>query len=159
MQPRRRRAGKAQGQGAAPARVERRRARLAEQDSAERVGHHQATFLGDQPLRKMARDREIKTIGKIAVGRPFVVGAKVGDRALDLDDHEIAGPAEPEDVGTAPVEEREFNETGIAELVEGAADAAREEGRCRRRLDAGWGGHDGPRIIGRIDRPGEIDGV
>jgi len=109
MQPRRRGACKAQGQGAAAARVERRWARLAQQDGAERVGHHQTTFLGDQLLRKMARDREIKTIGKIAVTLPLAVGAKIGDRALDLDDDEVTGLAEPEDVGAAAVEEREFD--------------------------------------------------
>ena len=157
MQPRRSGAGKAQGQGAAAARVERRCARLAQQNSAERVRHHQATFLGDQLLRKVARDREIKTISKIAVRRPLTIGAKIGDGVLDLDDHEIAGLAESEDVGTAAVEKREFNEADIAELIEGAADAPSEE-RGGRGLDIERNGHGRTHMISGKDGSGEING-
>jgi hypothetical protein len=71
---------------------------------------------------------EIKTICKIAVGRPFAIGTEIGDRAFDLDNQEITTLAEPEDVGAAPIDQREFGEAGIAELLKRAADAACEEG-------------------------------
>ena len=152
-------ARKAQSQGAATAWVERRRARLAQQGSAELVRQHQATFLGDQRLWKVGRDREIKTICKIAVGRPLVIGPEIGDRALDLDNQEIASLAKPKDIGAAPVGQRKFDEAGIAELVERTADTAGQErgGQCG--FDDRRSGHGGLRIIGRTRRRGEIDGV
>ena len=110
-------------------------------------------------MRKVVRDREIKTICKITVTRPLAIGSEIGDRTLNLDNQEIASPAEPEDVGAAPVEKRKFGEAGITELVERAADAAREERGCRRGVNTGWGGHNGPHIICRINRLGENDGV
>ena len=110
-------------------------------------------------MRKVVRDREIKTICKIAVTRPLAIGAEIGDRALDFDNQEVAGFAKREDVGAAPVDERKFDEAGIAELIERSADAAREEGGCRRGIDAGRNRHDEPRIIVRMNRLGEIDGV
>ena len=81
-------------------------------------------------MRKVVRDREIKTNCKIAVTRPLAIGAEIGDRALDFDNQEVARFADPEDVGAAPIDERKFDEAGIAELIEGAADAPREKG-CR----------------------------
>ena len=123
-QPGCRDARKAQSQSAAAVRVERRRARLAQQSSVELVRQHQATFLGDQRLWKVGRDREIKTICKIAVGRPLVIGPEIGDRALDLDNQEIASLAKPKDIGAAPVGQRKFDEAGIAELVKSAAAGA-----------------------------------
>ena len=80
---------------------------------------------------KVVRHREIKTVREIAITRPFAIAAEIGDRALDFDNHEVASLAKPEDIGASPVDEREFDEAGIAELVEGAADAAREKGGCR----------------------------
>jgi hypothetical protein len=110
-------------------------------------------------LRKVVRDREIKTICKITVTRPLAIGAEIGDRALDLDNQEIASLAEPEDVGAAPVDERKFDEARIAQLVERTANAAREKGGGRRGVDAERSRHDEPRIIGRMSKLGEIDGV
>ena len=108
---------------------------------------------------KVGRDREIKTICKIAVGRPLAIGSEIGDRALDLDNQEIASLAKPKDVGAAPVDQRKFDEAGIAELVERTADTAGQErgGRCG--FDVRRSGHGGLRIIGRTRRRGEIDGV
>ena len=80
---------------------------------------------------KVVRHREIKTVREIAITRPFAIAAEIGDRALDFDDHEVASLAEPEDIGAAPVDEWKFDETGIAELVKGAADTAREKRRGR----------------------------
>ena len=40
---------------------------------------------------------------------------------------ETTGLAEPEDVGAAPVDKRKFDEAGVSELVERAADAARQK--------------------------------
>ena len=80
---------------------------------------------------KVVRHREIKTIRKIAITCPFAIAAEICDRALDFDNHEVTSLAEPEDIGAAPVDERKFDEAGIAELVKSAADAAREKRRAR----------------------------
>ena len=80
---------------------------------------------------KVVRHREIKTVREIAITCPFAIAAEIGDRALDFDNHEVASLAEPEDIGAAPVDERKFDEAGIAELVKSAADAAREKRRAR----------------------------
>ena len=94
---------------------------------------------------------EIETIGEIAVGRPFAVGTEIGNRALDLDDDEVAGLAEGQHIGAPPVGERELDEAGIAELVERPAHATREKQRGGR-LGRGWGGHGWPGIISRVGR-------
>ena len=80
---------------------------------------------------KVVRHREIKTVREIAITCPFAIAAEIGDRALDFDNHKVASLAEPEDIGAAPIDERKFDEADIAELVEGAANAAREERGCR----------------------------
>ena len=60
----------------------------------------------------------------------------------------------------APVDEREFGKAGIAELLKRAADAACQHGGDRGGFDGGRSsGHRGPRIIDRMMRLGEIDGV
>ena len=92
-------------------------------------------------MRKVVRDREIKTICKITVTRPLAIGAKIGDRTLDLHDQQVAGLAESKDVGAAPVDQRKFDEAGVAELVERAADTAREKESSGRRVDGGRSGY------------------
>ena len=64
---------------------------VAQHGRAERIRHHQATFLWDQRSREVIRDSEIKAVREVAVGCPFAVGTEIGQRALDLDDHELAG--------------------------------------------------------------------
>ena len=109
-------------------------------------------------MRKVVRNREIQTISEIAVGCPFAIGAKIGDRALDLDDHDVAGFSEPKDVGAASIRERKFDEAGIAELAERAADTPREQrgGLCR--FGGGRNRHGRRCIIGGMDAVGELDG-
>ena len=114
---------------------ERRCDAVAQHGRAERIRHHQATFFGDQTRRKIVRHGEIKPVRELSVGGPFAVGAEIGHRALDLDDDEVAGLAERENVGAPAVGEREFDQAGIAELLERAADAARQQRRRRGRLD------------------------
>ena len=76
---------------------------------------------------KVVLDREIETICEIAVSYPLMIGAKVGDRGFDLDDHEIARLAEAQKVRAASTGERKLDEGRIAELAQRAADAAHEQ--------------------------------
>jgi hypothetical protein len=117
--------GKAQGHGPAPPRGKRGGSAFAQYRRAKRIRHHQATILRDQRGRKPARHGETQAVGKFAIVRPFVVGAKIGDRTLDFDDNQVAALAERQNIGAAAVGEREFDEARIAEVIEGAAHAAR----------------------------------
>jgi len=98
---------------------------VAQQGRAERVRHYEATFFGDQDGRKVVRHSEIKPVRELSIPGPFTVRAEISERALDLDDDEVTGSAERQDVGTLPADEREFEQAGITELVERAAHAAR----------------------------------
>jgi hypothetical protein len=126
-QPRRSQTRKAQGEGAPSPAAERGYATVAQQGGTERIRHHQATFLGDQHLGKVVWNRKIEAIREIAVGYPLSIGAEIGYRAFDLDDHKVASPAEAEDIGAPSVGEGKFYESGVAELVERAANPSREE--------------------------------
>jgi len=144
-------AGKAQGHRTAPAGAERCRLAIAQQCRSERIRHHQATFIGDQHLREVAGNREIKTVSKIAVGRPLAISAEIGDRSFDLDNYEIAGLAERKNISATPVREREFDEAGVAELIESAADAPSQELGGYRGLDIVGDSHQELHIIRQTD--------
>ena len=151
-------AGEPQSQRASASRGERHRGAVPQQCSTKGIGHHQATFLRNKHLRKVVRHREIKTIGKFAVGRPFAIGAEIGDRRLDLHNYQVASFAEREDVGAPPVREREFDEACVAELIEGAADTPSEERGGRDGLDIERNGHGRTHMISGKDQSGEING-
>jgi hypothetical protein len=118
---------------AAPSRNQRRR---------EAVRHYEATFLGDERHGKTAWYGKIETIGEFAIIGPLAVGTEIGDRALDLDDDQIAAAPQRENIRAAAVGEREFEQAGVAELLERAADTASEK---RRRE-----GFAGRHCVGRI---------
>ena len=126
-QPRRRETRKAQGKGAAAPAAERGWATIAQQSSTERIRHHQATFLGDQYLRKVVRNRKIQPIREIAISWPLSIGAEIGYRAFDLDDHKVASLSEAEDISPASIGDRKFREGGVAELVKRAAHPSNKE--------------------------------
>ncbi len=126
-QPARGGAAKAQGQGAAPGRGEREEGAVAQHRRAKRVRHYEATFFGNEEDGKLVRHREVEPIRVLPIEGPFAIRAEIGHRAFDLDYHQIAGLAECDYVGAAPVGEREFEEAGIAELLERAADAPRQQ--------------------------------
>ena len=126
-QPRRRETRKAQGEGAASPAAERGRATIAQQSSTERICHHQTTFLGDQPSRKVVWNREIETICEIAISYPLAIGTEVGDRGFDLDNRKVTSLTEAQDVRAASVGEWKFDESSVAELAERAANPSREE--------------------------------
>jgi hypothetical protein len=111
---------------------------VAQHRRAKGIRHYEATFLGDEDRRKLVRNSEVEPIREIPVQSPFAIRAEIGHRAFDLDYHQIAGLAEREDVGAAPVGEREFEEARIAELLERAADAA-----CQGTGKGGLGGAHG----------------
>ncbi len=125
-------------------------------DRAERIRHHQATFIGDQHARKVVWHGKVKAIREVTVGAPFAVGAKIGHGRFDLDDHEVARLAESENIGAAAVGEREFHQAHVSEVLQGAADAARQKGGTGR-LDDGCS-HDELGMIRRIIGQGETDG-
>jgi hypothetical protein len=72
--------------------------------------------LRDQKGWKIAGHSEIEAVGKFPIVGPFTVGAKIGDRSLDLDGDEIAVLAKSEDIGTTAIGEREFEKADIAKL-------------------------------------------
>ena len=57
---------------------------------------------------------------------PLLVGAKVGDGRLDLDDQQRAVASERDDVGAAAVEQRQFGNARVAARPEQPANAARD---------------------------------
>src|SRR5271154_5973946 len=121
-QPRRRDAGKAHRHGTAAAGLEPRCAAIAKYGCAERIRHHQATFIRDQRTRKVVWHGKVKTIREVTIGTPLAVGTKIGHGTLDLDNHEVAGLAESENIGAPAIGEREFHQARIAELLQDAAD-------------------------------------
>jgi len=127
MQPRRGETGEAQGEGATPAGVEWRSQTIAQQGSAERIRHQQATFVGDQRSGKVVRNREIQAVCKIAVSCPFTIGTEISDRGFDLDDREITRLAKAQKICATSVSERKLDEGRIAELAKGAADTPRQQ--------------------------------
>src|SRR5438874_259594 len=129
VQPARRGERKAQGQGAAPGRGERGEGAMAQQRRAKRVRHYEATFFGDEEGGKLVRHSEIEPVRELPIKGPFTIGAEIGHRAFDLDYHQVAGLAERQDVGAAAVGEREFAKARIAELLERAANASRQQNR------------------------------
>jgi len=157
-QPGDREAGEPQRQGASPAGIERRCPAVAKQRGAKSIRHHETTFLGDQELRKVVWNREIKSICKIAVGDPLAIGTEIGDRTLDLDDHEVAVLPKAKNISAATVGERKLQKAGIAELVQRTAYTAREQrgGRCG--VESGRDRHGQWHIIGKTDGTGEMDG-
>src|SRR6266446_6394090 len=127
VQPTRRGDRKAQRQGAAPGRGERDEGAVSQYRRAEWVRHYEATFFRDEEGRKLVRHSEVEPIREFPIEGPFAIRAEIGHRAFDLDYHQLAGLAERQDVGAAPVGEREFEEARIAELLERAADAPRQQ--------------------------------
>ena len=137
-QPARRGERETQGERTAPGGDKRGQETVAQHRRAKGIRHYEATFLGDEDRWKLVRNSEVEPIRELPVQRPFAVRAEIGDRALDLDDQEVARPAEREDVGATPVGEREFDKARIAELLERAADAA-----CQGTGRGGLGGAHG----------------
>src|SRR5204862_7801032 len=86
-------------------------------------------FFGDEEGWKLVRHSEVEPVREFPIEGPFTIRAEIGHRAFDLDYHQIAGLAECQNVGAAPVGEREFEEARIAELLERAADAPRQQNR------------------------------
>src|SRR5437868_3677736 len=124
---RRRGPRKAQCHRAASGGGERRCDTVAQQGRPEGIRHHEATFFGDENGWELVRHSEVKPVREFPIAGPFTVGAEIGHRALDLDNDEIAGFAKRQNVGPLSVGERKFGEAGITELIERAADAARQQ--------------------------------
>jgi hypothetical protein len=113
---------------------------------SKRVRHYQATIIGDQRGGKPACDGKVQAVGKFAIARPFSVGAEIGERALDLDSDDLTAPPQSQDIGAAAVGEREFDESGVAKLAQGAANSARQETGINRfggEYVGGRNGHNG----------------
>ena len=64
--------------------------RLAHQLRAERVGDDQPGVLGENLARHLERGGEEQPVAMRAVVHPFLVGAEILDRGLDLDDPDLA---------------------------------------------------------------------
>ena len=76
-----------------------------------------------------------------AVVGPFLVGAKIRDRGLDLDDPDFAIASERHQIGTPPRQQRQLRHAGQPQRQQQSLGAARN--RERRLRLAPVGGNDG----------------
>jgi hypothetical protein len=137
----RRHLGKAQGHRTTTRRSERMCDTVTQECGTVAVRHYEATIIRDQKGWKIAGDSKIQAVGKFSIARPFAIGTKIGDGRLDLDGDQFASLAERKDIGAATVGERKFEEAGITELAERAADPARQNGGADRRRSMFEGHH------------------
>jgi hypothetical protein len=99
---------------------------------------------------------EEQAIAVHAIVRPFLVGAEILDRRLDLDDPDLAVPAERDQVGPPARCERQFAHAGEAERQEKPLRAARDGERNGGLPPVAWHcwrGHQHQCTMPR-DRPG-----
>ena len=137
----RRQLGEAQGHRPAAGRDERMCDTVTQECGTVAVRHYEATIIRDQKGRKIAGDSKIQAVGKVSVARPFAIGTEIGNRTLDLDRNQFASLAEGKDIGAAAAGKREFDEAGITELAERAADSACENAGAERRRSIFEGYH------------------
>lgn len=100
-------------------------------------------MIGDERCWEPAGYGKVQAIGKFAIARPFLVRTEIGDRTLDLDSNDLAASPDSQNIGAASVSEREFDERGIAELVQGAANSARQSTGINRFYSEYVGGRNG----------------
>ena len=76
--------------------------RLAHDLRAERVGDDQPGVLRENLARHFERGGEEQPVAMRAIVHPFLVGAEILDRGLDLDDPDLARSVERDEVGAPP---------------------------------------------------------
>ena len=73
------------------------------------VGDDQAGVRGHYVNRRVGRNREQQFIAMLAVVRPFLIGAKVGDRGFHLDTDNSRPGVQRDDSRAPPIAQRQFN--------------------------------------------------
>ena len=120
------RQGKTQHHSLAPRGIEPCHGRVAQDHGAEAIRHHQPAFLRDQVGRKIGTDGEEEGIAERLIFRPFLIGAKIRDRAFDLNDDDIAGVVDRHHIGAPSGNQPELRQTGITALDQGAPHSPRQ---------------------------------
>lgn len=90
---------KPQQQRSAAGRRHRMRRRFAQQRSLPPLGHDQSDRIGQQRLRKLQVDGEVKPVTPGAVFRPFEIAQEVARAGFRLDDDEFAARRQRQYVG------------------------------------------------------------
>ena len=113
---------------------------------AEGVGDDQAGVGREDLARDVERGGEEQPVAMQPVVDPFLVGAKIGDRRLDLDDPDFAVAAERHQVGAPARRQRQFAHHRKAQRMQEPRGAARDRQRGRRlpavdRQDGGQRAH------------------
>jgi len=129
MQPMRGGMGEAQEQGAACRRGEPVLRRLAEHFGAIAIGEDEPCVERQDVSWKRVRDSEGKAIAMGTIGRPFVIGAKVGDGGFHLDDVDRAVVGERDDIRPPAREQRKLGQCREPEPAQHSPRPARDKER------------------------------
>jgi hypothetical protein len=148
-QAQRRRAG--EGEHHAPARggMEPVLRRLAHHRRAEGVGDDEAGVRRKNLARHVERGGEKQPIAMQPIIEPLLVGTKVGNRRLDLDDPQFAVGAEGHEIGAPARRQRQFAHHRKPKRMQQPRGAARDRERSR-----GWPAVDGQNGSERVDAHG-----
>ena len=66
------------------------------------IGDNQAGFLGKDVARQILREGEEQPVAMGAIVLPFVIGAQIVERRLDLHDPDLAALVQRDQIGAAP---------------------------------------------------------
>ena len=94
-----------------------------------RIGKDEPYFGRRQVAREILGDGEVEPVAVRQIFGPFVVGAEIGNRGLDLGDHDLAPAVEADEVDAAPRAKPKLGEHAVAHMAEQAADTACERAR------------------------------
>src|ERR1041385_2647067 len=109
--------------------------RLADEMRAERIRHNKPRVVRENLARHLHRGRKEQPVAMEAIVHPFLVGAKVLDRGLDLDDPDVAGAIQRHQIGAPPGWQGELADRRESELMQQPRRPPRDI-ECRRRLTA-----------------------
>ena len=129
--------------------------RLAHEFRPVAVRQNEAGIGGENFQRNVTSGREEQAIAVQAVVAPFLVGAKILDRRLDLDDPDLSVTAERHQIGAAAGKKRQLGDARKAQRQQQALRPARDGERGRRlaavQWNRGWGNErHGTRIPRRV---------
>lgn len=126
MQPCGRRPAESQRDGLAARGGEAMFGRLAHDLRAESIGYDEPRVWRKNVPGKSWRYGEVEAVTEVTIAGPFVVGAKVRQARLDLDDDDITAVCQADKVGSQPIRQRQFRKAGDPVLREFAATATRD---------------------------------
>jgi two-component system, response regulator RegA len=103
--------------------------RFAHDLAAESVGDDQARVLRKNLARHVERGGKEQPVAMRAIFHPFVVGAEIGDRGLDLHDPDFTRRVERDEIGSAAGREQQFADAAEAVRQQKPHGAARHRQR------------------------------